>query len=261
VPAARQRGRETVVVWRRVRSWIDERHAHGSMLAPPRKRLSRTLKRVLDPVLALVLLVVLSPLLLALAAWILIDSGRPMLYSQRRAGKDGRPFQMHKFRTMVRDAVEVGRALALTPDPFGVVPNDPRITASGRFLRRTGLDELPQLLNVLRGEMSLVGPRPDLVEQVANYAEPDRRRLAVLPGITGWAQIQGRDEIPWTERFKLDAWYVDNWSLLLDLKIILRTWSQPFREEPAPLEDTLNIERARGSRESETAPAAPLPRR
>jgi lipopolysaccharide/colanic/teichoic acid biosynthesis glycosyltransferase len=212
-------------------------------------RAQRLLKALLDRVVAALALVLLSPLFAALALWIVLESGRPAIFRQLRAGRDGVPFSMLKFRTMVTDAIELGRELALSNDPFGLVPNDPRITRSGRFLRRTSLDELPQLWNVLRGQMSLVGPRPDLVEQVANYEPGDRRRLAVTPGITGWAQVQGRDEIPWEERFRLDAWYVDNWSLVLDAKIVLRTLTQLGREEPEPLEDRLNIERAR-TRES-----------
>jgi lipopolysaccharide/colanic/teichoic acid biosynthesis glycosyltransferase len=208
-------------------------------------RAQRLAKAVLDRIAAAAALVVLAPLFTALALWILLESGRPVIFRQRRVGKEGIPFSMLKFRTMVPDAVELGRELALSDDPFGLVPNDPRITRSGRFLRRTSLDELPQLWNVLRGQMSLVGPRPDLVEQVANYEPADRRRLAVTPGITGWAQVQGRDEIPWEERFRLDAWYVDNWSLALDAKIVLRTLLQLGRKEPEPIEDTLNIERAR----------------
>jgi lipopolysaccharide/colanic/teichoic acid biosynthesis glycosyltransferase len=151
---------------------------------------------------------------------------------------------MLKFRTMVNDAVEAGKRLGLE-DPWGLVPDDPRITRSGRFLRRTSLDELPQLINVLRGEMSLVGPRPDLVDQVANYSERDRRRLAVLPGISGWSQVQGREEIGWPERFEQDAWYIEHWSLGLDLRIFLATFTTLFRPEERPVEDTLNIERAR----------------
>jgi lipopolysaccharide/colanic/teichoic acid biosynthesis glycosyltransferase len=205
---------------------------------------ARAIKRIADPILAFFLLLLFSPVLLAIAVWILLDTGRPVLYTQVRAGKDARPFRMLKFRTMVVDAIEAGRRLGLE-DPWGLVPDDPRITRSGRFLRRTSLDELPQLLNVVKGQMSLVGPRPDLVEQVANYSERDRRRLAVLPGITGWSQVHGREEISWPERFEQDAWYVENWSLGLDLKILLRTLTQPFREEPVPVEDTMNIERAR----------------
>jgi lipopolysaccharide/colanic/teichoic acid biosynthesis glycosyltransferase len=209
---------------------------------------SRLVKSVTDRLLAAVGLVVLSPVYVGISAWILKESGPPVIFRQPRAGKDGEPFEMLKFRTMVQDAVELGRRLGISEDPFGVIPNDPRITRSGRFLRRTSLDELPQLWNVLRGQMSIVGPRPDLIEQVANYKEGDRRRLAVKPGITGWAQIQGRDEIPWEQRFALDAWYVDNWSLSLDARIVLGTFTQLGRPDPEPIEDTLNIERARAAR-------------
>ncbi len=152
---------------------------------------------------------------------------------------------MLKFRTMVPDAVRVGQEQGLTEDPFGLVKDDPRITRVGRWLRRTSLDELPQLVNVVAGRMSLVGPRADIVEQAARYAERERRRLTVLPGITGWAQVHGRDSISWPERFDLDLWYIDNWSLWLDARIILRTLGEAFRPEPDPIEDTLNIERAK----------------
>ena len=202
------------------------------------------MKHLLDVIVAAIALVLLSPLLIGIALWVLIESGRPTLLRQERAGKDGVPFLMLKFRTMVPDAVAAGRALGLE-DPYGIVPRDPRITPSGRVLRRTGLDELPQLWNVLMGEMSLVGPRPDLVSQVARYKPADRRRLEVRPGMTGWAQVQGRNAIPWDERFLLDAWYVDHWSPSLDAKIVLRTVVQLLRPEPPPVEDKLNIERAR----------------
>ena len=207
----------------------------------------RLVKELLDRVLAALAMVLLLPLFAGLALWVLLESGRPVIFRQQRAGKDGFPFLMHKFRTMVPNAIELGRELQLSDDPFGLLPNDPRITRSGRFLRRTSLDELPQLWNVLRGQMSIVGPRPDLVEQVANYEPADRRRLDVKPGITGWAQVMGRDEIPWEERFRLDAWYVDHWSLALDARIVLMTFTQLGRPEPEPVEDTLNIERARRS--------------
>ena len=205
----------------------------------------RAVKSVLDRLLAVVAMILLSPLFAGLALWIVLESGRPVIFRQRRAGKDGVPFEMHKFRTMVANAIELGREQQLSDDPFGLLPNDPRITRSGRFLRRTSLDELPQLWDVLLGRMGLVGPRPDLVEQVENYEPADRRRLAVKPGITGWAQVKGRDEIPWEERFRLDAWYVDNWSLALDAKIVWLTFAQLGRGEPEPIEDTLNIERAK----------------
>jgi lipopolysaccharide/colanic/teichoic acid biosynthesis glycosyltransferase len=208
--------------------------------------MTRALKYVADRILGMLLLLVLLPVLLGIASWIVLDDGWPPLLRQRRAGKRGKPFGMFKFRTMVRDALE--RAGDVTDDPFGVVENDRRITRAGRVLRRTGLDELPQLLNVLLGQMSLVGPRPDLVEQVAMYTDSDRRRLAVLPGITGWAQVQGREEIPWPERIELDKWYIEHWSLALDTKILLLTVAQLGRGEPAPVEDTMNIERSRQAR-------------
>ena len=203
----------------------------------------RLVKRIADRVAALILLVLLSPLLAAFALWILIDGGRPAILPQDRAGKDGVPFRMLKFRTMVQNALEL--APQLTDDPFGVVENDPRITKPGRFLRRTGLDELPQLWNVLRGQMSLVGPRPDLVEQAAHYSESDRRRLTVEPGITGWSQVNGREAIGWPERIEQDIWYIDHWSLGLDLKILWRTFSELGRSGEKPAVDTMNIERAR----------------
>jgi sugar transferase EpsL len=209
----------------------------------------RTVKAIADRVLAMLALVLLSPLLVAIGIWIWVDDGRPALIAQERAGKDGVPFRMLKFRTMVRDAIEAGRRLGLE-DPWGLVPGDPRITRSGQFLRRTSLDELPQLLNVLKGEMSLVGPRPDLVDQVANYSAADRRRLGVRPGITGWSQVHGREEISWPERFEQDAWYVENWSLLLDARIVLATFAQLLRPRETPVEDTMNIERARAREQS-----------
>jgi len=205
--------------------------------------MSRLIKRVGDRLAALVLLVLLSPLLALIAVWILIDGGRPAMLAQERAGKDGVTFRMLKFRTMVQDALE--RAKEVTDDPFGVVENDPRVTKPGRFLRRTGLDELPQLWNVLKGEMSLVGPRPDLVEQAANYTEHDRRRLSVEPGITGWSQVSGRESIGWPERIEQDIWYIDHWSLGLDLKIIFKTFAEVGRSGEKPVEDTMNIERRR----------------
>jgi lipopolysaccharide/colanic/teichoic acid biosynthesis glycosyltransferase len=205
--------------------------------------LKRALKRLLDRLGAALLLVLLSPVLAAIAAWIVLDGGQPALLAQERVGKDGRRFGMLKFRTMVPNALEL--ASELTDDPFGVVENDPRITKPGRFLRRTGLDELPQLWNVLVGEMSLVGPRPDLVEQAANYTDADRRRLAVEPGITGWSQVNGRESISWPERIQQDIWYIDHWSLRLDLTILIRTFTELGRRGERPVEDTMNIERAR----------------
>jgi lipopolysaccharide/colanic/teichoic acid biosynthesis glycosyltransferase len=214
--------------------------------------MTRFVKRVIDRVAAAALLVLFAPLLAIVALWILLDDGRPILLAQERVGKQGRHFRMLKFRTMVPNAIELGQKLKLTDDMYGVVPNDPRISRAGRFLRRTGLDELPQLWNVLRGEMSLVGPRPDVVEQVANSSDHDRGRLAVEPGITGLAQINGREEIPWPARIEQDLWYIQNWSILLDAKILLRTVTQLRRTEERPLVDTMNIERARAREKAES---------
>jgi lipopolysaccharide/colanic/teichoic acid biosynthesis glycosyltransferase len=211
---------------------------------------SRLVKWVADRVAAAVLLVVFSPLLAGIAIWILVDGGRPALLRQERVGKKGRRFTMLKFRTMVPNALEL--AHDLTDDPYGVVPDDPRITRPGRFLRRTSLDELPQLWNVLVGQMSLVGPRPDLVEQAANYSDHDRGRLAVEPGITGWSQVNGREEITWPERIEQDLWYIEHWSLRLDAKILVRTFTQLGRDEERPVEDEMNIERARAREKAES---------
>ncbi len=209
-----------------------------------RKPVQRALKWIGDRVAALIALVLLSPVFLVLTAWVLIDAGRPVLFVQRRVGKGGREFPMFKYRSMVNDAVRVGQELGVTDDPHGVVKDDPRITKSGRFLRRSSLDELPQLLNVLFGQMSLVGPRPDIPEQVVNYSEHDRRRLEVLPGITGYSQVHGRDEIEWPERIAQDIHYIDTWSLWQDVKLTFQTFGQFGRDEPDPVLDTHNIERS-----------------
>ena len=196
---------------------------------------------------AAVALLFLLPAVLAVALWIRIADGRGVLFVQERAGRGGAPFRMWKFRTMVHDSVAMSARLGLA-DPFGLVENDPRITRCGRFLRRTSLDEIPQLVNVVRGQMWLVGPRPDVLPQVANYSPEDARRLEVKPGITGWAQINGREDIDWQQRFVLDRWYVDNWSPALDLRILWRTVATLRRDEPPVHLDTINIQRAQDVR-------------
>jgi lipopolysaccharide/colanic/teichoic acid biosynthesis glycosyltransferase len=172
--------------------------------------------RAFDLVLAAVLLVLLSPLLLAAAIAIKLGSPGPVLYRQRRVGRGGREFEMLKLRTMVLGSDPVGVGKVVTRD-------DPRVTRAGRFLRRTSLDEVPNLLNVLRGEMAVVGPRPTIPAQVDDYTPRQRRRHQVRPGITGWAQVQGRAGIPWAERIELDVWYVDRRGPLLDLHILAKT--------------------------------------
>lgn len=172
--------------------------------------------RALDLLIATLALVVLSPFLLAAAVAIKLGSRGPVFYRQRRVGRDDREFEMLKLRTMVAGSDPVGVGTVVTRD-------DPRVTAAGRFLRRTSLDEVPNLVNVLRGEMAVVGPRPTIPAQVDDYTPRQRRRHEVLPGITGWAQVQGRAGIPWDERIELDVWYVDHRSLALDLRILART--------------------------------------
>jgi lipopolysaccharide/colanic/teichoic acid biosynthesis glycosyltransferase len=173
-------------------------------------------KRALDLVGATVVLVVTSPLMALAAIMIRLETPGHPLYRQRRVGMDGRPFEIHKFRTMVDGAEYVGAGLAVNE-------GDPRITRVGHVLRRWSLDELPNLLNVVRGEMSLVGPRPTVQVQVDQYTPHQRRRLEVKPGITGWAQVNGRTSLPWNERIELDVWYVEHRTLALDLRILLRT--------------------------------------
>jgi lipopolysaccharide/colanic/teichoic acid biosynthesis glycosyltransferase len=179
--------------------------------------------RALDVAVAGAGLIVASPILAAAAvASKLDDPGGSILYRQTRVGKDGRDFELLKLRTMVEGAEKLGAG-------FAVDEGDTRITRVGRFLRRTSIDELPQLWNVLRGDMSLVGPRPTLRYQVEEYDERQRRRLEIRPGLTGWAQVNGRAGLSWPERMELDVWYVDNRSPALDLKILLRTPLVLFR--------------------------------
>ena len=173
-------------------------------------------KRLFDVVSAAAGLVVTSPLLALAALAVKLEDRGPVLYRQTRVGKDGVDFELLKLRTMVVGAEKIGAG-------FAVDQGDPRITRSGRVLRKLSLDELPQLWNVVRGEMSLIGPRPTLRYQVDRYDERQLHRLDVLPGITGWAQIHGRTTLPWAERIELDLWYVEHRSPRVDLKILLRT--------------------------------------
>jgi lipopolysaccharide/colanic/teichoic acid biosynthesis glycosyltransferase len=172
--------------------------------------------RALDLLVAGLALLVAAPLLAACAIAIKLDSRGPVLYRQRRVGRDGVPFELVKLRTMVVGAEHSGAGLYIETA-------DARITRVGKLLRRFSLDELPNLLNVLRGELSVVGPRPTVQVQVDRYTPHQRRRLEVKPGITGWAQVNGRTSLSWPERIELDVWYVDNRSLALDLRILART--------------------------------------
>jgi lipopolysaccharide/colanic/teichoic acid biosynthesis glycosyltransferase len=173
-------------------------------------------KRQLDVAIAGTALLVTSPLLALAAIAIRLESRGHAIYRQRRVGRDGRAFEVYKLRTMVTGAERMGAGLA-------VDEGDDRITRVGALLRRTSLDELPNLVNVLRGEMSIVGPRPTVQVQVDRYTERQRGRLAVRPGITGWAQVQGRASLPWPERIELDLWYIEHESLRLDLRVLWLT--------------------------------------
>jgi lipopolysaccharide/colanic/teichoic acid biosynthesis glycosyltransferase len=172
--------------------------------------------RAVDLLIAALALLLLSPFLIAAAIAIKLGSRGSVFYRQRRVGLDGREFEMLKLRTMVEGSDPIGVGTIVTRD-------DPRVTRSGRFLRRTSLDEIPNLINVLRGEMAIVGPRPTIPAQVDDYTPRQNRRHEVLPGITGWAQVQGRAGIPWEERIELDVWYVDHRSPALDARILAKT--------------------------------------
>jgi len=173
-------------------------------------------RRLFDVVVAGAAMILTGPVVLAAMAAIRIESPGHPIYRQRRVGRHGREFDVLKLRTMVHGAEGMGAGMA-------VAEGDPRITRVGAFLRRTSIDELPNLVNVLRGDMAIVGPRPTIPVQVAQYTERQRGRLAVKPGITGWAQVQGRASLPWSQRIELDLWYIEHRSWRLDLEILKRT--------------------------------------
>lgn len=180
------------------------------------QRVQLILKCLVDYFAAILLVVLLSPIFLIIALTIKIDSRGPILFKQQRVGKAEKLFTIYKFRSMIPDASDMGLGLK-------VAQNDARITPVGHFLRRTSLDELPQLLNILKGDMSFIGPRPTLLCQVKQYNDFQKKRLLIKPGITGWAQVNGRNSLSWPERIVLDVWYVEHFSLWLDYKILLKT--------------------------------------
>ena len=192
-------------------------------LRSERSKTSFTIKSVLDRVVAAIALLLLSPIILIVSIAIYFRMGSPLIFSQPRPGKDGKIFLFYKFRTMTDERDAEGNLL----------DDELRMTAFGEFLRESSLDELPQLWNVVRGDMSIVGPRPLLVQYLDRYTPEQARRHEVNPGITGWAQINGRRLLDgdWEKKFRLDVWYVDNWSLWLDLKIILMTVGKVLRKE------------------------------
>lgn len=197
------------------------------------------IKRLIDITASSAALVTLSPVLAVTAYKVKKNLGSPILFKQTRPGLYGEPFEMVKFRTMLDAYDEQGNPL----------PNEQRHTKFGNFLRSTSLDELPELWNVLKGDMSLVGPRPLLTDYLPLYNEEQARRHDVRPGVTGWAQVNGRNAISWEEKFKLDTWYVDNQSLLLDLKIILMTLKKVVVKEGVNASDTVTMTRFTGNAE------------
>jgi sugar transferase EpsL len=184
-------------------------------------RFSLLLKAVFDRSISFVALVFLFPVILLVSAAVALSVGFPIVFRQRRPGLNGTPFNLYKFRTMTDARDESGRLL----------PDEARLTRVGNLLRCHSLDELPQLWNVLRGDISLVGPRPLLMQYLERYTPEQSRRHDVLPGITGWAQVNGRNALTWEEKFALDIWYVDNWSFFLDLRILLKTLAKVFQRE------------------------------
>jgi sugar transferase EpsL len=194
--------------------------------------------RIYNFIAALLALIILCPLLIIIVILVRFKIGSQVLFRQERPGLYGRPFIMYKFRTMADDLDEEGKLL----------PDDQRLTDFGKFLRSTSLDELPELINVLKGDMSMVGPRPLLMEYLPRYSPEQARRHDVRPGITGWAQVNGRNAISWAEKFKHDVWYVDNRSLWLDAIILWMTFVKVFKREGISQEGQATMEKYTGSK-------------
>ena len=197
-------------------SWNGKPGSRVRWFSRPVRESRPVLRRLVDIAVSATALVLLSPLLVLAALAVKLESRGPVLYRQRRVGRGGKPFDVLKLRTMVQGAEHIGAGLAIDA-------GDARVTRVGALLRRTSLDELPNLVNVLRGEMSLIGPRPTLPVQVEQYTPRQRGRLQIKPGITGWAQVNGRAALPWAERIELDLYYIEHRSLALDLRILART--------------------------------------
>lgn len=202
-------------------------------------RFNKIIKRVFDLCGSLIFLCLFSPVMLILALLVRKKIGSPVIFRQKRIGLNGKPFTIYKFRTMTNELDENGKLL----------PDEKRLVPFGLFLRRTSLDELPEFLNVLKGEMSLVGPRPLLVEYMERYSPEQKRRHLVKPGITGWAQINGRNLLSWEERFKLDLWYVDHWNLFLDIKILFLTVRKVLSREGISAEGHATMPEFKGGNE------------
>lgn len=199
------------------------------------------IKRFFDIVLSLIAIIILSPIMLITALVVLLNLGSPILFRQTRAGLNGKPFAVLKFRTMLDASGADGKLL----------PDEKRLTSTGKALRESSLDELPQLFNVLVGDMSLVGPRPLPTAYLPRYSPRQSRRHEVKPGITGWAQVNGRNDLSWEEKFDLDVWYVDNWSLALDVRILFMTVGKAFKRDGISAEGCATMPEFMGSEESE----------
>ncbi|AJO20071.1 MULTISPECIES: sugar transferase [Bacillus] len=195
-------------------------------------------KRFFDLALSVILLIALSPAMILTACLIRWKIGSPVLFRQTRPGLNGEPFTLYKFRTMTDERDEAGNLLS----------DEKRLTKTGRLIRKTSLDELPQLINVIKGDLSLVGPRPLLMEYIPLYTKRQWRRHEVKPGITGWAQINGRNKVTWEEKFELDVWYVDHRSFLLDLKILLLTVVKVLKSEGVSQDRHVTAEKFTGRR-------------
>ncbi len=194
-------------------------------------------KRIFDLVVSIIMIVVCTPFILLVAGMVRFKIGRPIFFIQTRPGLNGKPFRIFKFRTMIDARDKEGNLL----------PDAERLTPFGRFLRSTSLDELPELINVFKGEMSLVGPRPLLMEYLERYTPEQMRRHEVLPGITGWAQVNGRNALSWEEKFEMDVWYVDNHSLWLDIKILFLTIWKTVRRDGISQEGHATMEEFMGA--------------
>lgn len=195
------------------------------------------LKKLIDVSVSSSLLILSSPLIIGASVIISKKMGNPVLFKQTRPGKDEKPFEILKFRTMTDERDSNGNLL----------PDEERMTKTGDFIRKTSIDELPQLINVLKGDLSLVGPRPLLMEYLPLYTEEQRKRHLVKPGITGWAQINGRNTISWEDKFKLDVWYVENQSFTLDMYILYKTFYNVIKRKDISASDHVTIERFKGS--------------
>jgi undecaprenyl phosphate N,N'-diacetylbacillosamine 1-phosphate transferase len=195
-------------------------------------------KLLFDKTLALVLIIIFSPIYIIVSLLILIKMGSPILFRQQRPGKDEKIFGIYKFRTMTNEVDENGNLL----------PDEQRLVGIGKFIRSTSLDELPQLFNVLKGEMSFVGPRPLLIEYLDLYNDEQKRRHDVLPGITGWAQVNGRNAISWEQKFEYDVWYVDNQSFWLDMKILWMTFLKVVKRSDISSNTSATMEKFTGSK-------------